>query len=90
MVVFQVVQDGDLRAVVDKLGAFVKKSGVVFICFHHKIIRTFSRRNIEILRYATDQETGIVTGKLQYPRNMLDVVVLPCVPATAMTLRPRR
>ena len=42
MVVFQVVQDGDLRAVVDEFGTLVKKSGVVLISFHNKIIRTLA------------------------------------------------
>ena len=42
VIIFQVIQDRDLRPVMDKLGAFIEKSGVVLICFHHKVVRTLT------------------------------------------------
>ena len=55
MVKFKVVQNRQVRCVVDKLGALVEKGGVVFIRLNHEILtRAEPRRLAEITRPPAD------------------------------------
>ena len=66
MIEFQIIQDGDRRAVMDKFTALVEKSGVVFVGFDYKFFALAqSCRHTEILRHTTDQKTRIAASGFQ-------------------------
>ena len=71
VVVFQIVENGGARAVVDEFAAFVKKGGVVFVGFNHEKGRFVLRQaggNVEVLRDAANQKTRAQARVFQYPR----------------------
>ena len=68
VVEFQVVQDGGARAVMDKLAALIKKSGVVFVRLDHKGgPAPKAGRHGKIQRYAAHQKTRLQTRMFQNP-----------------------
>ena len=77
VVVFEIVEDGGARAVVDEFAAFVEKCGVVFVGFDHEKrrlrcgIKTRRLRqaggNAEVLRDAADEKAGGESGVFEHP-----------------------
>ena len=66
VVVFQVVEDRDQRAVVDELAALVEEGGVVFVGLDHEFAaRADARGHAEILGHPADQEAGLAACGLQ-------------------------
>ena len=69
VVVFQVVQDQGVRAVMDKLGALVEERAVVFIGLDDKeVAAAQARGHREILGHAAHQVAGIKPGLVQDPQ----------------------
>ncbi len=68
VVELQVVEHGGARPVVDEFAAFVEEGGVVFVRFDDE---AFSQAqacgHAEVHRHATDQKTGLQSGRLQNP-----------------------
>ena len=66
---FQIIQHGDLRPVVDKFRTLVEKSRVVLICLDHEgAAGAQTGGDAEILGYAADQESGLLSCGLKNPR----------------------
>src|SRR5690606_15106329 len=88
VVEFQVIQNQGIRAVVDKLGALVKERAVVLIRLDHKEITAAQPgRHRKVLGHTAYQVTGIKPAWSRIHSSMAVVVVLPWVPATAITQR---
>ena len=65
---FEIVDDQGARPVVNELGPFVEKRGVVFVGLdHEKATAAETRRAREIQRHTADQKTGLPPGVLQQP-----------------------
>jgi hypothetical protein len=67
MVVFEIVDDLNVRMIGHEFGALVEKSGVIFVGFQYEWPTTGARGNIEIQRHTTDQITRLQAGLLQDP-----------------------
>ncbi len=68
VVVFEIVENRDLRAVVHELAALVEECGVVFVRFDDKIIAAAqSCRDAEILRHAADEKSRRTAAGVEYP-----------------------
>src|SRR5882724_5973000 len=68
MIKLQVIEYRGARAVVYKLGAFLEKCSVVFVCLNDKKRRVGQPcGDGKILRYATDQKPRVQSGIFQYP-----------------------
>src|SRR5512141_2581640 len=64
----EIIQNCSFRPVVDELGAFVEKSGIVLVCFDHEV-RGIGQPggNAEVLRHAADKKPRIPAGCLEDP-----------------------
>ncbi|MNV52305.1 hypothetical protein D3C71_1443890 [compost metagenome] len=69
VVVFQVVQDGGARAVMDKLRTLVEEGRVVFVRLDHEGTArgVVAGRHVQVRRHAADQEVGRQARGFQYP-----------------------
>ena len=86
----EVVDDRDLRQVMDELAALIEKGGVVFVAFDDEPFAVGEARALaEILGNAADEITGIqpLCSNTQVSSEV--VVVLPCVPETTSERFPR-
>jgi hypothetical protein len=91
VVKFQIVQNQRARPVMDELGALVEKCRVVFIRFHHEEWRCAPSRADwpKLAGIPPIRKPGSNPAHSRIQASRLLVVVLPCVPATAITWRPR-
>ena len=66
---FQIVENRDIRTVVNELRTLVEERGIVLVRFHDErrtgLAKT--RRASEIAQYAADEKTGFETRGFQYP-----------------------
>jgi hypothetical protein len=80
-----VVDDRDVRQVLQELRGLVEVRAVVLVAFDDEGLaladRDSSRRRAEVARDAADQHRRIAPGRRQQPPVSDVVVVLPCVPA---------
>ena len=67
VVVLQIVQNRNPRAVVNELGPFVEKSRVVFVCLDHVVVRSTPGRHVEIQGHAADQKTRLQSARFKQP-----------------------
>ena len=70
VVVFEVVQNGGARAVVNELGALVEERRVVFVRLHHKMVpRAEPCTNTKVRGDTAHQKTRFEARMLQNPRH---------------------
>src|SRR5579862_4488257 len=78
MIEFQIVDDGDLRQVMDEFAALVEESGVVFVAFNDEPFAIGETRALtKVVRDAADQKARIQAVMLEHPRQQRSGSRLP-------------